>query len=119
MVRLIDQIIIHGSATTSTVDARYHYIVRRDGEAEKSMPINKKGDHAKGYNDSSVGVYLDGDMDGYTKAQFRTLEKLLIALKAVYPFADICGHCDLPNVIEDCPRFDVKAFIKNITFYKI
>lgn len=80
-------VVIHCSATTSTMDigyteirqwhvvenhwsdVAYHFIIRRNGEIETGRPINKQGAHARGHNKGTVAICVVGgtsshDVDG-------------------------------------------------------
>jgi N-acetyl-anhydromuramyl-L-alanine amidase AmpD len=133
-MRPIKRIIIHCSATSPDADIGadeirqwhkdkgwsdigYHGVIRRNGALENGRPIEKKGAHAKGYNDDSLGYCLAGgiDKDGnpdcnYTRAQWMTLDRLVETLEYEFPDAEFEGHRDLPGVTKACPCFDVKSW---------
>lgn len=131
--RRIDLIVIHCSATRCdrpfTLEAviachrargfatvGYHYYITRDGTVHAGRPLYQEGAHATGYNRRSIGVCYEGGLsvrgeqaDTRTPEQKVTLLRLLERLKTDYPHARIVGHRDLPNVMKDCPCFDVKT----------
>lgn len=108
----------------------YHYLIRRDGTLEVGRPEGVIGAHVENFNHNSIGICLaggvaedftphkpgtpwrgDGAENNFTEAQFKTLAKLLIELKARYPKAVIQGHRDFPNVRKSCPCFDVRQWM--------
>ncbi|MDR2875017.1 MAG: 1,6-anhydro-N-acetylmuramyl-L-alanine amidase AmpD [Methylobacillus sp.] len=81
-----------------------HFFIRRDGDLIQFVPCARRAWHAgvsqwRGRarcNDFSVGIELEGDdHTPFEEAQYATLEKLLAALKAAYPIADVVGHSDI------------------------
>lgn len=81
-----------------------HFLIRRDGELIQFVPCTRRAWHAgvsswQGWercNDFSVGIELEGDDNTpFTDAQYRQLQQLIGALKAVYPIADVTGHSDI------------------------
>ena len=72
-------------------------------------PIEQVGAHAKGYNHNSIGICLVGGVDeednpenNFTLEQFSALFDELTALKRQFPWAEIIGHRDLPEVAKSC-----------------
>lgn len=81
-----------------------HFFIRRDGELIQFVPCSKRAWHAgisswQGWercNDYSVGIELEGDdHTPFTDAQYRQLQQLIAALKAIYPIAAVTGHSDI------------------------
>jgi N-acetylmuramoyl-L-alanine amidase len=129
MIRQIDKIIIHCSATIEGMDfdaadikqwhlARgfsdigYHYVILIDGSVEHGRPIERKGAHCKGYNENSIGICYIGGLDKKKRPkdtrsynQKTSLDRLLQELKADYPTATIHGHKEYAD--KACPCFDV------------
>lgn len=86
-MREINLIIIHCSATTSTMDwgakeirdihvnqnhwanIGYHHVIRRNGVVEPGRPEAQIGAHAKGYNAKSIGVCMIGGCEKYTSGK--------------------------------------------------
>lgn len=119
MVRKIDKIVVHCSATREGAefnisdirawhkrrgfaDVGYHYVVRLNGDVERGRPLSVAGAHVKGYNRNSIGVCYIGGLDKQgkakdtrTDAQKQALRALLTELKGCYPDAQILGHRDL------------------------
>ncbi len=130
---ITDRIVIHCSATLPEQNigrveidqwhkARgwagigYHFIIRRDGALEHGREATKVGAHARGYNRRAIGVCLVGGVDGsgrpsanFTGAQWAMLERLLAALKLVWPAAKVIGHNEVSA--KACPSFDVQAWL--------
>lgn len=140
MVRDIDKIIVHCSATkpSSDIDVEtvrrwhvegngwqdvgYHFFVKLDGTIEPGRPVEIAGAHAKYHNANSIGVCyaggVDEDMkpsDTRTEAQKNSLEMLISILLIVYGnHIEVIGHRDLPGVAKACPSFDVKSWWKEV-----
>lgn len=99
----------------------YHYVIRRDGTVEEGREETVVGAHVQGWNEVSLGICMVGGVNAddinkaennFTEAQFASLKKLLVDLKARYPKAKIQGHRDFPDVKKACPSFDVKSWLK-------
>ena len=100
----------------------YTDMVHLDGRVERLVQNNEDAyvdgwevtNGAKGYNRTSRHiVYVGGKRNGH-HADTRTPEQKA-ALKAYvedfrkrFPWADVCGHRDLPGVAKACPCFDVR-----------
>lgn len=127
-MRIINEIIVHCSATKPSVDIGvtelrryhvnekgwadigYHYVVRLNGFIEKGRSIYRAGAHCVGHNRHSIGVCYVGGLDcngehddTRTPAQKRALRELLKELTTRYR-CPIHGHRDFSN--KDCPCFD-------------
>lgn len=92
----------------------YHYVIRRNGEAEVGRDEAEVGAHAYGHNARSIGICLVGGGGGavdYTAAQWDTLKALVMRLKEKYKHfgVRVCGHNDLDHK-KTCPNFNVKAW---------
>ena len=81
-----------------------HFLIRRDGEVVQFVPCAKRAWHAgaslwrgrERCNDFSVGVELEGaDDHPYADAQYLSLSRLVLALRARYPIVDVVGHSDI------------------------
>lgn len=135
--RIIDEIIVHCSATAEGKDFTtsditrwhrqrgfttigYHYVVYRDGSIHTGRDVNVSGAHCTGHNTHSIGVcYIGGckadgrsPKDTRTEAQKAALLKLLKDLKHLYPNAKIRGHRDFAN--KACPSFDATKEYRTI-----
>lgn len=132
MQREIDSIIIHCADTYPEMDigaedirqwhiARgwsdigYHYVVRRNGEVEEGRPLDVAGAHARGYNETSVGICLVGGKArpglqpcNFTIEQWQSLAELIVDLEGRFEIDSVLGH----NAVSDkaCPTFDVRAW---------
>ena len=96
----------------------YHYNIGRDGTIEEGRPLEKPGAHARGHNTHSIGICLEGGVkedkktpdSNFTRAQLKSLDKLLTELLERFPASEVFGHRDLPGVTKACPCFDVRAW---------
>lgn len=118
VMRKIDSIIVHCSATKAGLDFSaadidrwhrergfnsigYHYIVCLDGKIEKGRDVLLTGAHCKGWNERSIGIcYIGGlDKNGLpadtrTNAQKRVLYQLIMDLQKEYGILQVLGHRD-------------------------
>lgn len=90
----------------------YHYCIDKIGTVTNTLPIEKKGIHARGYNRESIGICLFGNFDdepvsGY---QMGALRGLLIALKNDYPMAQIVPHSYLGETA--CPGTNLRDMLR-------
>lgn len=140
-MRVINDIIIHCSATKPGVDIGaleirryhtspkplgpgykdigYHYIIRLDGSIELGRSVSKAGAHCIGFNAHSVGICYVGGLDQSgeyadtrTRAQKAALIKLIYNLIQMY-HCDVHGHHDY-NKTKPCPCFDAHKEYTNI-----
>jgi hypothetical protein len=101
----------------------YHFVIKRDGTVEKGRALDMPGAHVNGYNSVSLGICLVGGLDAagksennFTKAQLAALTKLLATLAHQFPAASVQGHRDFPGVKKDCPCFDVRSWLKTVSW---
>jgi len=105
-------IVVHHSASrdvpANTIDSwhkqrgwngiGYHFVIRKNGNIETGRPIDKQGAHAKGRNDTHIGICITGKLNQTppTAEQLHSLMKLLRGLRARYGFdlESIEGHHD-------------------------
>jgi N-acetyl-anhydromuramyl-L-alanine amidase AmpD len=137
-MRDIDYIVIHCAATMPSMDVPiervkkwhldrgwsdigYHYYITRDGEIHKGRKLSTIGAHVRGYNSKSIGICYEGGInesgepeDNRTKAQKKSLLKVVQILKFVFSGAIVQGHRDFPNVNKACPSFDAKNEYRKI-----
>jgi N-acetylmuramoyl-L-alanine amidase len=138
-MRKITHIVIHCSATpegrphTAADIARwhrelgwasigYHYVIRLDGTVELGRPVSQAGAHVSGYNTTTIGICYVGGLDRTTwqpkdtrtEEQKRSMRTLVVALKGVFPDAEVLGHRDFPNVRKACPCFNVRRWWKSV-----
>lgn len=136
MMRKINEIIVHCSASKPKVDIGvkelreyhvdkkhwpdigYHYVVRLDGTVEKGRDVRRAGAHCVGHNAHSIGVCYVGGLDQYgnscdtrTPAQKAALTKLLKFLVAKYG-CPVHGHNEY--AAKDCPCFDAYEEYKDL-----
>lgn len=126
---IIDEIIIHCSATKEGVDIKastidkwhrqngwrcigYNYVIDLDGTEEKGRSEEDIGAHTVGHNIRSIGIcYIGGlDKDGKpkdtrTEAQKASMLRLVKELLVRYPKARLSGHNQWAR--KACPCFDV------------
>lgn len=122
---IIEKIIVHCAASPGDISAAeireihmakgwrdigYHFVIRTNGTIETGRPVTEQGAHTYGQNPNSLGICLAGGLSGkpdYTKAQWRSLEVLILGLLAKHnKNAGIYGHNDFTNR-KTCPNFDV------------
>lgn len=139
-MRTIDTIIIHCTATklsmnTTTNDLYrwhvedrgwshigYHYYIDQRGKVHTCRPLAMIGAHAKGHNETSIGICLEGGLsettgkpaDTRTLAQRGSLIKLIETLSKTFPIhtQKIIGHNEIAN--KDCPCFDVSCIREHL-----
>ena len=128
-MRVINEIIVHCSATKEGKDITvhdidswhkqrgfrcigYHYVIYLDGSVHIGRPENEEGAHCLGHNRNSIGIcYIGGlDINGKPKdtrtdEQKKSLTELIRTLKTRFPQASIHGHNEFAN--KACPCFDV------------
>lgn len=131
-MRDIKYIVLHCTATTKDTKVEnivkywkerlgwrspgYHFIIEDDGNVVQLHPISKPSNGVRGYNANAIHIsYIGGkDYDDRSYAQLLSQEAIVKSLHAVYPDAEILGHCDFPKVTKSCPRFDVKEWLNEI-----
>jgi len=134
-MRLIDEIIIHSSATPASMDIGvkeidkwhrdrgfrcigYHFVIRRNGSIEKGRHVCEIGAHAKGYNFHSIGICWVGGtkngkaFDNRTYQQCDSMVELIDALKVVFDIKSIIGHRNVGRT--ECPSFDAKKEFEGV-----
>ncbi len=129
-MRRIDKIIIHSSATPSSMDIGaeeidkwhkdrgfrcigYHFVIRRNGVLERGRDVGETGAHARGYNINSIGICWVGGVnyngskpeDNRTLKQKDSMIKLISAIVLLFD-VKILGHRNVSNT--KCPSFDAK-----------
>ncbi len=136
--RKIDTIIIHstynplggGQYDFSKILAIYkkykvspHYLIERDGAIYRLVKENNIAYHAgisrvpdnrTNVNNFSIGIEMIGNkIDGYTKAQYNSVKKLINQIKSEYKIKYILGHKDIaPGRKTDPWNFDWKKIKK-------
>jgi N-acetylmuramoyl-L-alanine amidase len=100
----------------------YHYVIRLDGTVELGRPVSQAGAHVSGHNATTIGICYVGGLDRTTwqpkdtrtEEQKRSMRTLVVALKGVFPDAEVLGHRDFPNVRKACPCFDVRRWWESV-----
>lgn len=133
-MRNIDTIIIHCSFTPRFMDIGvgeirdwhvngngwndigYHYVIRRDGSIETGRPMAEIGAHAKGHNDSSIGICMvggkgddGGNDENFMREQYDSLKSIISFTMDGYPITKVIGHYAVSD--KTCPNFSVEDFL--------
>lgn len=92
-------------------DVGYHYYITKRGHIQIGRPLHRPGAHAKGFNNTSIGICLAGDKS-FNKIQFEMASILCQGLIQRYSLEkkDIIGHRDLTKY-KTCPNFKVEEKI--------
>jgi AmpD protein len=112
--------------TVRDLKASAHFLIRRGGELIQFVPCASRAWHAgaSGWrgrercNDFSVGVELEGvDDQPYAGAQYSSLSRLFLLLRARYPIVDVVGHADIApgRKTDPGPAFDWARFRDALT----
>lgn len=131
-MRNIDTVIIHCAYTPPSMDIGvdeirqwhkqkgwsdigYHFVIRRDGTVEAGRTVDLAGAHAKGHNETSIGICLVGGMSdngdaefNFTQWQIHQMIDLVEAMRIAHGVTKVIGHRDVSD--KTCPCFDVKEF---------
>lgn len=102
-----------------------HFLVRRDGALVQFVPVSRRAWHAGAStwrarprcNDCSVGIELEGtDSALFDARQYRTLERLIRALRRALPLRDIAAHSDVAPGRKTDPgaRFDWARLLSSL-----
>lgn len=85
----------------------YHYVIHKNGMIERGRPRDTVGAHTYNYNESSIGIVLDGNFEDSmpTEAQIERAAMLVAALSHIYNICpddnNLLGHRDLNSTL--CP----------------
>ena len=128
-MRLINEIIIHCSATKAGQDfdvndidrwhkeigwkgVGYHYVIKLDGAIQEGRPLDQIGAHCTKKKKKSIGIRYIGGLDKCGKpkdtrtvAQKESLRLLVNQLLERFPGSKVYGHREFAN--KECPSFDV------------
>ncbi len=90
-----------------------HYLIGSKGTIEKSIPENQVANHAKGHNQTSIGIELINKGDGkeaYSEEQIKSLINLLKEIRSRYkiPLVNIKGHSDIDTRTFECGSSKIK-----------
>lgn len=101
----------------------YTDMVHLDGTVERLVQNNEDAyvdgwevtNGAKGYNGTSRHIVYVGGLDANRRPADTRTPQQKAALRAYvddfrkrFPWADVCGHRDLPGASKACPCFDVR-----------
>lgn len=132
VMRAIDKIIIHCSASEKIADAKsikklhieqngwkdigYHYVIKRDGTIETGRSEDEIGAHCEGHNSSSIGVCLGG-LQYFDDAQLQSMGLLVRMLLNKYnlTYKNVLAHYELDKKGKTCPNLDanlLRLYIK-------
>jgi N-acetyl-anhydromuramyl-L-alanine amidase AmpD len=147
ITREVTEIIVHFSETYTNANLnkdtvpggnKYHYIVRRDGSIQRSLPLNAAGKHCpeNGHNAYSIGVCLVGglsaasgeevvgpevDPSAISRSQYNAMYHIFDAFFRVWPGGQALGHSEINPEMQD-PGFDVRDYVfakfKKISLYE-
>ena len=108
----------------------YHFIIKRDGQLQLGLDINRQGAHVAGFNDRSIGIsFVAGyncasgtknpnkyiSSKSITEAQMRCFKAFMESFYTVFPGGQAWGHADFPNNKGKVdPGFDVQAAVKTM-----
>lgn len=129
VMRIIDEIIIHCSATEAGKDFKaadidrwhkakgwkgigYHFVIDIDGSVETGRPVEEIGAHTANHNATTIGICYIGGLrygkaaDTRTDAQKKSLRELVAVLRSCFPAIHmVSGHNQYAK--KACPCFDV------------
>jgi len=101
----------------------YHRIIRRSGEIEFGLPLNKKGIHVRGDNANTLAICMVGGIDehgkpdnNFTEEQWESLAITKQYFDRMFPEAEWLGHRDHPKANKACPSFDVAEWAASQAF---
>ena len=135
MGRVIDTVIVHCSATSPSQDdvdvsmirdwhvdgngwsdIGYHFVITRQGVIQEGRSVERAGAHAKGHNETSIGICLVGgvDEDNEPQCNFSFQQyRALVSILSLYPDCKVIGHNEVSS--KACPCFDVQSFVKGLS----
>ena len=74
----------------------YHFVIESDGVLRYTRPLDELGFHLKNTDWCSVGILVVGGKDAkgnltdnFTASQYKTLQSLVLVLKALYPDVEV------------------------------
>ena len=138
MMRQIDSIVIHCTATPNLQDigfteintghkqrgwrdpagvsCGYHFLIRRNGVIEVGRTPDMIGAHVEGANSRSLGVALIGT-SSFNTSQIESLRRLVKSLTTQYPGAKVYPHNWYPSAKKQgktCPVIDLRVALKGL-----
>ena len=106
--------------TNGVYKNRSRYKKDRDGILQVGRDTKYIGAHAKGYNESHLGICLTGRWH-FTWAQFTTLFDKIKKIKEEYiptlTADDILGHYEVDTKGKTCPNIDMDSLRGYISFF--
>ena len=140
-MRVINEIIVHCSATKEGKDITvhdidswhkqrgfrcigYHYVIYRDGSINTGRDVNISGAHCTNHNSKSIGICYVGGLDSSgkkakdtrTNEQKKSLVKLVKQLMSMYNWGASNIHCHNEYANKACPSFSINDFRKELWF---
>lgn len=133
-MRHIDSIVVHCTASPDYLDIGakeidqwhrdqgwsqigYHYVVRRNGEIERGRPERLEGAHARGANQTSIGIVWVGT-DQPSPEQEKSLVGLVNLLRGKYniKIENVLGHREAVKTDKTCPNLNMDRFRAELIF---
>lgn len=133
-MRHIDTIVLHCTASPDYLDIGaseidrwhkdrgwsqigYHYVVRRNGEIERGRPEHIQGAHAKGANQTSIGIVWVGTNE-CSPEQEKSLVGLVNILRGKYnvKIENVLGHREAVKTDKTCPNLNMDRFRAELIF---
>lgn len=98
----------------------YHFVIRRDGQIDQCLPLNRIGWHAMGHSKRMIGVALLGDFRQHkpTQEQMDSVVWMVQRFGQLLGRYDVVGHDELADGSKDpnkeCPgkHLDVRQVIR-------
>lgn len=136
IMRKIDSIIVHCSATKAGMDfgvrdidrrhrergmdgVGYHYVIRLDGTVEEGRKLERVGAHCLKWNERSVGICYIGGLDEAglpadtrTDRQKEAMRRLIGVLRRRYEISAVMGHRDTSPDLNGDGVIGPEEFIK-------
>ena len=133
-MRHIDSIVIHCTASPDYMDIGvkeidswhkqrgwsqigYHYVIRRNGEVERGRPEHIQGAHARGVNQTSLGIVWVGT-DQPSPEQEKSLVGLINLLRGKYniKIENVKGHREAVKTDKTCPNLNMDKLRAELIF---
>lgn len=143
IVRIINKIIIHCSATRSDMDfseqqlesahqlrgfreCGYHFYVRKSGIISDMRDVAVPGAHCKGHNEDSIGICYEGGLaPDRTPADTRTFKQKYAMVSLVryllqdYPGAQVYGHRELSRDLDGNGTITPNEWMKECPCFEV
>ena len=96
-------------------DVGYHYLIDRDADVHKGVPIDREGSHTPRFADRAIGLLIAGGKgsrgkpsDNYSKEQKSRLAQVIAHLKVSYPDLKVLGAGSVLGGTS--PHFNLEAY---------